>query len=240
MQRSIASRNFDKCKNCGGLAIQVEKSMTCTGCKVARKVGPFDEPYVAFDIIEQIQRLSYQIVLDEPGQSDSLTIKLQIACDSIPLSGSSSTNLVPVLLFIRNIENTPLRNKHFIIASVFISRKKSVDYKTLFNPLIKQIGGKHPISIVTNWSATTYLVVDSFLADSPCRAAILNHLSHSGNYPCHRCTATATSIQVDGKGKRKVALITRSEMFLKTKDYYQNCIAKIGGTTTSYEGNLKM
>src|SRR6188768_1805611 len=103
MQRSVASRNFDRCTNCGELAIQIEKSMTCTGCQFARDVGPFDEPYVAFDVIEQIQRLSYQIVLNEPGQSDSLTVKLQIACDSIPLSGSSSTNLVPVLLFLKNI-----------------------------------------------------------------------------------------------------------------------------------------
>ena len=200
-------------------------------------MGPFDEPYASFDVIEQIQRLSYQINLPTDLE-DSLTIKLQIACDSIPLSDISNTNMVPVILFIRNIKNTPLRNKHFIISSLFISRKSKVDYETLFTPLIKQIGGNERICIVTKWSEQTYLVVDSFLADSPCRAAILNHKSHSGDYPCHRCTATATSVQVEGKRKRKVALITRNELHLKSKAYYQFCLEKmILNGTLDYEGN---
>lgn len=228
IKESINSRNFEKCINCGQIKRQEANKMTCDSCDHTTTVVPFSEPYVEFDIVEQLQRLSNRLELDEPLEDDgSLVIRLQVTCDAIPLSDSSNTSLVPIILFIKNFESNRKRNQNYVVSSFFISRKDKIDYKTLFAPLLEQLNPnsrRNRFPIVTKWSQRTHITIDSLLADAPCRAIILNHKNHSGDFPCHRCQASLRVIVVDEKQKRQVDILTSAELEPKDFRFYDLCV----------------
>lgn len=74
------------------------------------------------------------------------------------------------------------------------------------------------------------------LADAPCRAVILNHKNHSGDYPCHRCMATLKVVEIDGKKKKVVDLLTSSQLKLKDMAYYKSQFDSIMNSRDSIFG----
>ena len=179
-------------ENCLGKMKSIGKQFQCEICK--RKVTNH-APYISFDIVSQIQIISSLVTIDtELLSGEPLEIQLHLTCDEIPLSGSSSTKLVPIIIYINNFNNILTQAKYYVVASIFISNKnQKIHYPTLFNPLIEELA--HKRYFATHWAAKCYLKIISFIADTPCRAAILNMKQHNGDYPCHKCKISYTNLR---------------------------------------------
>lgn len=188
---SFQSNKFLLCKysfqnsRCPGVMKQIGQDFICDVCE---KIVQNQEPYVSFNIIQQIQIISTFVNIDnQPAdQNDPLKIGLHVTCDGIPLSDSSKVSLYPVIIYISNFGNVNVRSKHFVIASFYLAKgSESINYKVLFYPLLQQL--QNQSVFMTKWSTRSSIKVVSFIADTPCRAAILNMQQHNGTYPCHKC-----------------------------------------------------
>ena len=203
--------------NCPGRLIPYQKIFRCDQCE---RTESKLEPYIFFDIISQIQIISSCVSIDaRPQLNEPLEIELHVTCDGIPLSKSSNLPLYPVILYINNFNNVLKQSKHYILASVFIQRHhQKVDYPTLFHSLIEQV--KQQSYFATRWAPKCLVKIVSFLADAPCRAAVLNMLQYNGNFACHKCKIQyRTRIRLDDEGndenKRYLPILRSTELIAR-------------------------
>lgn len=100
-------------------------------------------------------------------------------------------------------------NTTLSIKSRFFSQQNSYHYKLMPRP--------------------TDVTKDLLVADAHCRAIILNHKNHSAYYSCHRFNASLHFIMTGENQKKKVDILTSSQLDLKDLEFYDLCVS---GKTT--------
>lgn len=91
LAKSIRSFHYSKCSACGTSAPKVSGKFICESCK--KPVSKFNNgEYVAFDLVQQIRRISSQIT-PACGKAPEFCLEFIDACDGVPLSSSAPCTL---------------------------------------------------------------------------------------------------------------------------------------------------
>ena len=176
--------------DCGLILKKTENKFFCSKCSKQANINTLAN-YVAFNMEEQLRIISKQLPDIFCGVRDSLTLRLFVTSDAIPISDSSNVELLPVIVYIENIENHNLRCKCFLVAAVALLNKKTKDIQ--YNPMLllqtflNEFQSINTNGVETYSSKQTRLEITAFLGDNPCRSKFLNVQQHNGTCPCHRC-----------------------------------------------------
>lgn len=223
---SFDSKRYLICKysindsTCNRTMVEQQRSFRCQNCGSAANNK---QPYLSFDVATQIQIISTFTEIDQlPPPGETLEIGVYITCDGILLTDSSKNDLYPVLVYINNFNNIQVRARNFVIASAYLVKKgHPVNYEQLFHPLIQQLNELR--SFATDWAIRCRVQVLGFLADSPCRSAILKMTQYNGRFPCHRCKINATSVVIQRTNRPdrrqiKVPILLSTELYWRRVD----------------------
>ena len=193
--QSIRHFYYQPCKNCDDICIKLTNSSKykCRKClNLCDKHTPIE--FVAFNLADQIMKIS-EIVKINANVDQILTLDFIVTSDGIPLSKSSHIDLYPIIIYLRNIENSNLRWKSFIVASMAMAKKTEFKKNfaesnnisdTLLKPFYYEYLQIKKYPLKTSWSNFTNISIYAFIADCPCRAIFLKVKQHNGRHPCHR------------------------------------------------------
>lgn len=190
IKNSFKSTYYAKCERCKSISNKMDKHFFCVNCETIIDTSQTCD-YVKCDLAKQIQMISKKVQINSTKDKDELCLELMITCDGIPLSKSSSVNLYPILIYIKNIENLNLRNQYYLVGSMGLAKRfesgDKLDPRLLLQPIVDQYKSIKNKPFRTDWHKRTTIQFIAFIADAPCRADFLEVSRFNAKNPCHRC-----------------------------------------------------
>lgn len=166
--------------------------------------------FIDLSIQEQLEWICAKVYKEI--KSISGTIDLIAAIDGIPLSNSSSLSLLPILLYVQNLD-IRIRSRLPILKTIYVDSTKP-NAQHFMGEFVKEVNYLQTNDFQTKFNRKTRIKLLGLLADAPCRAWLLNLSQFNGEYPCHRCL-----IRIDTSDNvPKFPPIQTSEIIVRTME----------------------